>query len=260
MCSHTVKHTDLPTTTERSTLTTLKTQGIVKNFNKLAVVNRVDMTLNGGEIVGLLGPNGAGKTTCFDLICGLLRPDEGSIVLNDQNVTHLPMHQRARLGIGYLPQEPSIFRRLTVEENLLAVLEALPALTKQERQHRADKILADFGIAHKRDSKGATLSGGERRRVEIARAVVLKPLFMLLDEPFAGIDPISIGDIRNAITQLREAGIGVLITDHNVREALSICDRAYIIADGMVLAAGSPSDILKNKNVRTRYLGQEFQL
>ena len=245
---------------ERSTLTTLKTQGIVKNFNKLAVVNRVDMALNGGEIVGLLGPNGAGKTTCFDMICGLLRPDEGSIVLNDQNVTHLPMHQRARLGIGYLPQEPSIFRRLTVEENLLAVLEALPALTKQERQHCADKILAEFGIAHKRHSKGTTLSGGERRRVEIARAVVLKPLFMLLDEPFAGIDPISIGDIRNAITQLREAGIGVLITDHNVREALSICDRAYIIADGMVLAAGSPSDILKNNNVRTRYLGQEFQL
>ena len=243
-----------------STLTTLKTQGLVKNFNKLAVVNHVDMALNGGEIVGLLGPNGAGKTTCFDLICGLLRPDEGSIVLNNQNVTHLPMHQRARLGIGYLPQEPSIFRRLTVEENLLAVLEALPALTAQERQHRADKILADFGIAHKRDSKGATLSGGERRRVEIARAVVLKPLFMLLDEPFAGIDPISIGDIRNAITQLREAGIGVLITDHNVREALSICDRAYIIADGMVLAAGSPGDILKNNNVRTRYLGQEFQL
>ena len=245
---------------ERSTLTTLKTHGLVKNFNKLAVVNHVDMALNGGEIVGLLGPNGAGKTTCFDLICGLLRPDEGSIVLNDQNVTHLPMHQRARLGIGYLPQEPSIFRRLTVEENLLAVLEVLSALTAQERQHRADKILADCGIAHKRDSKGATLSGGERRRVEIARAVVLKPLFMLLDEPFAGIDPISIGDIRNSITQLREADIGVLITDHNVREALSICDRAYIIADGMVLAAGSPSDILKDNSVRTRYLGQEFQL
>jgi lipopolysaccharide export system ATP-binding protein len=260
VCSHTVTHTDLLTTTERSTLTTLKTQGLVKTFNKLAVVNHVDMALNGGEIVGLLGPNGAGKTTCFDLICGLLRPDEGSIVLNDRNVTHLPMHQRARLGIGYLPQEPSIFRRLTVEENLLAVLEALPALTAQERQHRADKILANFGIAHKRDSKGATLSGGERRRVEIARAVVLKPLFMLLDEPFAGIDPISIGDIRNAITQLREAGIGVLITDHNVREALSICDRAYIIADGMVLADGSPDDILKNNSVRTRYLGQEFQL
>jgi lipopolysaccharide export system ATP-binding protein len=241
-------------------LTTLKTQGLVKHFDRLAVVNHVDMALNGGEIVGLLGPNGAGKTTCFDLICGLLRPDEGSIVLNDQNVTHLPMHQRARLGIGYLPQEPSIFRRLTVEENLLAVLEALPTLTAQERQHRTDKILTDFGIAHKRASKGATLSGGERRRVEIARAVVLKPLFMLLDEPFAGIDPISIGDIRNAITQLREAGIGVLITDHNVREALSICDRAYIIADGMVLAAGSPDDILKNNSVRTRYLGQEFQL
>jgi lipopolysaccharide export system ATP-binding protein len=241
-------------------LTTLKTQGLVKHFDRLAVVNHVDMALNGGEIVGLLGPNGAGKTTCFDLICGLLRPDEGSIVLNDQNVTHLPMHQRARLGIGYLPQEPSIFRRLTVEENLLAVLEALPTLTAQARQHRTDKILTDFGIAHKRASKGATLSGGERRRVEIARAVVLKPLFMLLDEPFAGIDPISIGDIRNAITQLREAGIGVLITDHNVREALSICDRAYIIADGMVLAAGSPDDILKNNSVRTRYLGQEFQL
>ena len=241
-------------------MTTLKTQGLVKNFDRLAVVNHVDMALNGGEIVGLLGPNGAGKTTCFDLICGLLRPDEGSIVLNDQNVTHLPMHQRARLGIGYLPQEPSIFRRLTVEENLLAVLEALPTLTAQARQHRTDKILTDFGIAHKRASKGATLSGGERRRVEIARAVVLKPLFMLLDEPFAGIDPISIGDIRNAITQLREAGIGVLITDHNVREALNICDRAYIIADGMVLAAGSPDDILKNNSVRTRYPGQEFQL
>jgi len=245
---------------ERSTLTTLKTHGLVKKFNKQAVVNHVDMALNGGEIVGLLGPNGAGKTTCFDLICGLLRPDEGSIILNDQSVTHLPMHQRARLGIGYLPQEPSIFRRLTVEENLLAVLEALPALTAQERQHRADQILADFDIAHKSDSKGATLSGGERRRVEIARAVVLRPLFMLLDEPFAGIDPISIGDIRNAITQLRGAGIGVLITDHNVREALSICDRAYIIADGMVLAAGSPDDILNNNSVRTRYLGQEFQL
>ena len=245
---------------ERSTLTTLKTQGLVKNFNKLAVVNHVDMALNGGEIVGLLGPNGAGKTTCFDLICGLLRPDEGSIVLNDQNVTHLPMHQRARLGIGYLPQEPSIFRRLTVEENLLAVLEVLSVLTAQERQHRADKILADFGIAHKRDSKGATLSGGERRRVEIARAVVLKPLFMLLDEPFAGIDPISVVDIQDIITQLRNQGIGILLTDHNVRETLSICDRAYILSDGSVFEEGTPQELTESSRTRKVYLGERFRL
>ena len=215
-------------------MTTLKTQGLVKNFNKLAVVNHVDMALNGGEIVGLLGPNGAGKTTCFDLICGLLRPDEGSIVLNGQNVTHLPMHQRARLGIGYLPQEPSIFRRLTVEENLLAVLEVLSALTAQERQHRADKILADFGIAHKRDSKGATLSGGERRRVEIARAVVLKPLVMLLDEPTSGLDEAAAERVEGLLRARLADGAAILLVTHEPRLASRLADRRLEIRAGVL--------------------------
>ena len=245
---------------EQRNLATLKTAGLVKRFKKLTVVNHVNISVSGGEIVGLLGPNGAGKTTCFDLICGLIRPDEGSIVLNGENITHLPIHLRARLGIGYLPQEPSIFRRLTVEENLLAVLEALPQISRKERHNRAQKIMVDFDIEHKRNSKGMTLSGGERRRVEIARAVVLKPSIMLLDEPFAGIDPISIGDIQDSVTQLRAADIGVLITDHNVREALAICDRAYIVADGRILAAGTPEEILAHSEVRARYLGSEFRL
>ena len=235
-------------------------KNLSKRYGDVQALNGIELDVEKGEFFGLLGPNGAGKTTCFDLICGLIRPDEGSIVLNGENITHLPIHLRARLGIGYLPQEPSIFRRLTVEENLLAVLEALPEISRKERHNRAQKIMVDFDIEHKRNSKGITQSGGERRRVEIARAVVLKPSIMLLDEPFAGIDPISIGDIRKSVTPLRAADIGVLITDHNLREALAICDRAYIVADGRILAAGTPEEILAHSEVRARYLGSEFRL
>ena len=241
-------------------MATLKTAGLVKRFKKLTVVNHVNISVSGGEIVGLLGPNGAGKTTCFDLICGLIRPDEGSIVLNGENITHLPIHLRARLGIGYLPQEPSIFRRLTVEENLLAVLEALPQISRKERHNRAQKIMVDFDIEHKRNSKGMTLSGGERRRVEIARAVVLKPSIMLLDEPFAGIDPIAVTDIQEIIFHLKERGIGVLITDHNVRETLKITDRAYIVHDGVLFKSGTPSELAEDDAVKEIYLGTEFRL
>ncbi|MCK5921395.1 MAG: LPS export ABC transporter ATP-binding protein, partial [Methylococcales bacterium] len=225
-----------------------------------AVVDHVDLRVNSGEIVGLLGPNGAGKTTCFYMICGLTRRGDGLVQLDDTDIGDLPMHARARLGIGYLPQEPSIFRRLTVEQNILAVLEALPDLSAEQRLKRTDAMLSEFGIAHKRDAKGYSLSGGERRRVEIARAVAVQPAFMLLDEPFAGIDPISLGDIRRIITHLRDIGIGVLITDHNVREALGICDRAYILAQGRIVTSGTADHILAHPEVRTIYLGDEFSL
>ena len=241
-------------------MSTLKTQGLVKSFKNITVVDGVDLEVDSGEIVGLLGPNGAGKTTCFYLICGLIRTDIGTIHLDEQEISHLPMHERARLGVGYLPQEPSIFRRLTVEENILAVLEALPALSDLERKNRAEKIMEDSGIIQKRKSRGVTLSGGERRRVEIARAVSLQPSFILLDEPFAGIDPISVGDFQRMIRYLRDNGIGVLITDHNVRETLGICDRAYILSEGKVLTSGTASAILTDTEVRSVYLGEEFRL
>lgn len=238
----------------------LEAQGLVKKFKSLTVVDQVDLKVDSGEVVGLLGPNGAGKTTCFYMICGLIRKDAGTIHLDQREISDMPMHQRARLGVGYLPQEPSIFRRLTVEENILAVLEALPELDQEERQHRMERMLNDFGIIHKRQALGLTLSGGERRRVEIARAVSLQPSFILLDEPFAGIDPISVGDFQRMIRYLRENGIGVLITDHNVRETLGICDRAYILSDGKVLTSGTATQILNDTEVRSVYLGDEFRL
>ena len=241
-------------------MTTLQIQGLVKSFKNLTVVDHVNLEVSGGEIVGLLGPNGAGKTTCFYMICGLIRKDAGTIHLDQREISDLPMHQRARLGVGYLPQEPSIFRRLTVEENILAVLEALPDLDQVERKQRTEVMLDDFGIRHKREALGFTLSGGERRRVEIARAVSLQPSFILLDEPFAGIDPISVGDFQRMILYLRDNGIGVLITDHNVRETLEIVDRASILHDGAVLMEGAPSEIVAHEGVRRVYLGERFSL
>ena len=210
-------------------MSSLTTQGLVKQFGRTTVVDDVDISVSGGEVVGLLGPNGAGKTTCFYMICGLVRRDQGAILLDDEDISGLAMHHRARKGIGYLPQEPSIFRRLTVRDNLLAVLEAVPELDRDARQQRVDEMLEKFGITHKASDYGYSLSGGERRRVEIARAISLQPSFMLLDEPFAGIDPISIIDIQKLIQDLKDMQIGVLITDHNVRETLGICDRAYIL-------------------------------
>ncbi|MEK9940939.1 MAG: LPS export ABC transporter ATP-binding protein [Arenicellales bacterium] len=241
-------------------MSTLATQGLIKRFGRSTVVDDVDVSVSGGEIVGLLGPNGAGKTTCFYMICGLVRRDGGTILLDGQDISHLPMHERARKGIGYLPQEPSIFRRLTVRENLLAVLEAVPGLDRAAREQRADDMLDKFGITHKSADYGYSLSGGERRRVEIARAVSLQPSFMLLDEPFAGIDPISIIDIQRLISDLKAMGIGVLITDHNVRETLGICDRAYILTQGRVLTEGTAEHILAHEEVRSVYLGTGFRL
>jgi lipopolysaccharide export system ATP-binding protein len=241
-------------------MSSLTTQGLVKQFGRTTVVDNVDITVSGGEVVGLLGPNGAGKTTCFYMICGLVRRDQGTILLDGKDISGLPMHQRARKGIGYLPQEPSIFRRLTVRDNLLAVLEAVPDLDRDVRQQRADEMLERFGITHKASDYGYSLSGGERRRVEIARAISLRPSFMLLDEPFAGIDPISIIDIQKLIQDLKDMQIGVLITDHNVRETLGICDRAYILTQGKVLTEGSAEHILAHDEVRSVYLGTGFRL
>jgi len=238
----------------------LTTKGLQKRYKGTTVVNGVDINVKAGEVVGLLGPNGAGKTTCFYMIVGLVRPGKGEIWLDDINITTLPMHQRARLGIGYLPQEPSVFRKLTVEENIMAVLEIQPELSKSQCLERVDQLLEEFNIEHKRDALGISLSGGERRRVEIARALALEPLFILLDEPFAGIDPISVGDIQQIISQLKNMGIGLLITDHNVRETLGICDRAYILSDGQVLTSGSAEEVLSHKEVRDVYLGHNFRL
>ena len=241
-------------------MATLVTHNLTKAYRGLQVVDGVDIMIRNGEIVGLLGPNGAGKTTCFYMICGLIRRDGGEIRLDQKDIGDLPIHQRAKLGIGYLPQEASIFRKLSVEDNIMAVLEALPNLSPQQRANRVKVLLQEFGLMHKRKALGISLSGGERRRVEIARALSLTPSFILLDEPFARIDPISVGDIQKIISFLKQRGIGVLITDHNVRETLGICDRAYILAEGKVLAAGSPDEILRHKEVRSTYLGQEFKL
>lgn len=238
----------------------LTTHSLIKRYKGLQVVNKVDISVSTGEVVGLLGPNGAGKTTCFYMVVGLVRRDGGEIRLNGADISDLPMHERARLGIGYLPQEPSIFRKLSVEENIYAVLEAQPKLSSADRRQRTDELLEEFNITHKRKSLGISLSGGERRRAEIARAVALRPSFILLDEPFAGIDPISIGDIQHIIAHLRDSGIGVLITDHNVRETLGICDRAYIISEGRVLTAGTPGQVLAHPEVRKVYLGTDFRL
>jgi lipopolysaccharide export system ATP-binding protein len=238
----------------------LRATELAKSYKKREVVKSVSLQLKSGEIVGLLGPNGAGKTTCFYMIVGLIQNDAGSIDLNQQAIGHLPMHLRARLGIGYLPQEASVFRSLTVEQNILAILQLRKDLDSAGKAQKLERLLEEFQIEHLRKSEGISLSGGERRRVEIARALANEPRFMLLDEPFAGVDPISVVDIQSIIRQLAERGIGVLITDHNVRETLGICDRAYVMGDGTILAEGDPGQILDNKIVRKIYLGDDFKL
>ena len=230
-----------------------------KRFKSRVVVEDVSLDVASGEVVGLLGPNGAGKTTCFYMIVGLVSADGGSIRLDGHDITHMPMHRRARLGLSYLPQEASIFRRLSVEENIRAVLE-LQNLAQAEISERLDLLLEDLNITHLRQAQALALSGGERRRVEIARALATQPQFILLDEPFAGVDPIAVLDIQKIIRFLKERSIGVLITDHNVRETLGICDRAYIINQGAVLASGMPDEIVYNENVRRVYLGENFRL
>tara|TARA_S200000501_G_scaffold30104_2_gene25427 strand:+ start:1316 stop:2074 length:759 start_codon:yes stop_codon:yes gene_type:complete len=237
----------------------LVAEDLGKRFDKRPVVRDVSLSVKRGEVVGLLGPNGAGKTTCFYMITGLIQPDSGNIILDGEHLTELPMYRRARLGIGYLPQEASIFRGLTVENNIRAILEVVDN-SSEEREARLESLLAEFSITHLRRTPSLALSGGERRRVEIARALASRPHFILLDEPLAGIDPIAVNDIRDLISHLKERGIGVLITDHNVRDTLDIIDRAYIIHDGMVLMEGSPSDIVGNEDVRRVYLGDRFNL
>jgi lipopolysaccharide export system ATP-binding protein len=237
----------------------LSAQGLVKVYGGRAVVRGVSLAIGAGEIVGLLGPNGAGKTTTFSIVVGLVRPDEGVVRLGDRDLTDLPMYRRARAGISYLPQEPSAFRKMTVEENLLAILETLD-LSPAARQERADRLLAEFGLELLRKNRAYSLSGGERRRVEIARSLVVSPDFLLLDEPFAGIDPIAVLDIQAIARRLAASGIGVLMTDHNVRETLSIVDRAYIINDGQILRAGTPLALSNDATVRKIYLGEAFQL
>ena len=238
----------------------LKAINLHKSFGKREVVRGVTMQVRRGEVVGLLGPNGAGKTTCFYMIVGLVDNDSGSIRLNQKTISHLPIHLRARLGIGYLPQEASVFRNLTVEQNILAILQLRKDLDPSARRQMLESLLEDFQIEHLRSSEGISLSGGERRRVEIARALANQPDFILLDEPFAGVDPISVIDIQSIIRQLAERGIGVLITDHSVRETLGICDRAYVMGEGKILADGDPQHILENKMVRKIYLGDDFKL
>ena len=237
----------------------LRAEGLNKSFGGRRVVNDVSIEVRAGDVVGLLGPNGAGKTTTFHMMVGLTRPDSGTVLLNGENVTQLPMYERARRGVSYLPQEPSIFRKLSVEDNLLAILETL-ALTPAERRERLRQLLDELGITRLAKNKALSLSGGERRRVEITRALVLSPSFMLLDEPFAGIDPIAVVDIQGIVTQLKERGIGVLITDHNVRETLGICDRAYILNEGTILEEGDPARIADSKRAREIYLGEKFRL
>ncbi len=237
----------------------LRAERLTKTYSGRRVVNDVSIEVQAGEVVGLLGPNGAGKTTTFYMIVGLTRPDAGTVTLGGEEMTGLPMYERARRGIGYLPQEPSIFRKLTVEQNILAILETLN-LAPAERAQRLRRLLDELGIARLARSKALSLSGGERRRVEITRALALSPAFMLLDEPFAGIDPIAVVDIQSIVTQLKKRGIGVLITDHNVRETLGICDRAYILNDGAVLEEGAPERIAESKQAREIYLGEKFRL
>lgn len=239
---------------------TLAAHNLQKRFKQRQILKGVDMHVNNGEIVGLLGPNGAGKTTCFYMIVGLIGADEGQVMFNSKDITAAPMHERARMGIGYLAQEASIFRKLTVEQNLLAVLEMRKGMTRSQRKEKVDSLLEEFQLSHLRDSLGISLSGGERRRAEIARALATEPAFILLDEPFAGVDPISVLEIQKIIRHLAERNIGILITDHNVRETLGICNRAYILSEGKILVAGTPGDILKDEQARRVYLGENFSL
>ncbi|MBF0445584.1 MAG: LPS export ABC transporter ATP-binding protein [Magnetococcales bacterium] len=240
-------------------VTGLKAVGLAKGYGGRAVVTKVDISLNMGEVVGLLGPNGAGKTTTFYMFVGLVAPDQGTIWLDGREITEDPMYLRARSGISYLPQEPSVFRKMTVYDNILAILETLP-YTRGERLERLEQLLEDLRISHISRSYGYALSGGERRRVEVARALAIQPRFILLDEPFAGVDPLAVEDIQSIIRHLKERNIGVLITDHNVRETLGICDRAYILSEGRVLAHGNPDEVVADDLVRQMYLGQEFEL
>lgn len=237
----------------------LRIEKIRKSFRKRVVIRDVTMTLDRGEVVALLGPNGSGKTTTFYAIAGLVFPEAGSVIIDGQNVTNLPMYRRARMGIGYLPQEMSIFRGLSVEDNISSVLD-ITQPDRHKRQARLEELLTDFSIEHLRRAPALALSGGERRRVEIARCLAADPKYLLLDEPFAGVDPISVGDIRQLVADLKQRGIGVLITDHNVRETLEIVDRAYILHDGQVLMSGTPAEVVENENVRRVYLGENFRI
>lgn len=239
---------------------TLRAEHLAKSYRGHRVVTDVTLSIHSGQVVGLLGPNGAGKTTCFYMIVGSIRGDAGRILIDDEDVTPKPMHERARAGIGYLPQEPSVFRKLTVSENILAILETRRDLSREQRMKKLDALLEDFRISHIKSSMGMSLSGGERRRVEIARALATEPAFMLLDEPFAGVDPISVHDIKLIVTQLSNRGIGVLITDHNVRDTLDICDKAYIVSEGRIIAEGDTNAILANEQVKRVYLGDDFKM
>ena len=237
----------------------LAVRDVRKRYRNREAVKGVSLGIAPGEVVGLLGPNGAGKTTIFYMIVGLVRPDAGTVLLNGEDITRLPMHRRARMGLGYLPQEPSVFRKLTVRENILAFLEET-SLPSGEREERLRELLAEMRISHVQETMGYSLSGGERRRVEIARSLVISPEFLLLDEPFAGIDPISVADLQQVILGLKEKGIGVIITDHNVRDTLTVCDRAYIISEGEILLEGNPEEIASSPRVREIYLGEQFSL
>lgn len=241
-------------------MSTLQARHLAKRYGRRQVLHGVGLSVDADEVVGLLGPNGAGKTTCFYLIVGLIAADAGAISLDGRDITFLPMHARARQGLGYLAQEPSVFRKLSARDNLLAVIETRRDLDREGQEQRCLQLLEELGIAHVADSLAMSLSGGERRRLEIARALAVDPKVMLLDEPFAGVDPIAVGDIKSIVAHLRERHIGILITDHNVRETLDICDRAYIISDGRVIAEGTPSELLDNAEVRAVYLGEHFTL
>ena len=241
-------------------MSTLSAENLAKSYKGRQVVKDVSLSIDSGQIVGLLGPNGAGKTTCFYMIVGLVRADQGRISIDGQDISHLPMHGRATAGLGYLPQEASIFRKLSVRDNIMAILELRKDLSKAQREEQLEELLQEFHITHIRNSLGMSLSGGERRRVEIARALATSPKFILLDEPFAGVDPISVGDIKQIIQHLKNKGIGVLITDHNVRETLDICETAHIVNEGSIIAAGTPEEVMNNHTVRKVYLGQDFRL
>lgn len=241
-------------------MATLQAKNLKKTYGGRQVVRDVSLSIQSGQIVGLLGPNGAGKTTCFYMIVGLVKTEAGNITINGKNVTRLPMHGRAMAGIGYLPQEASIFRKLTVADNIMAILETRRELSRQQRLALQEQLLNEFHIQHIRNNKGMSLSGGERRRVEIARCLATEPSFVLLDEPFAGVDPISVTDIKEIVTHLKNRGIGVLITDHNVRETLDICEHAYIVSEGHVIASGNSQTVLENQRVRDVYLGADFRI
>ncbi|NBO49706.1 MAG: LPS export ABC transporter ATP-binding protein [Chitinophagia bacterium] len=238
---------------------TIRTQNLIKRYHNRTVVNQVSVEVNQGEIVGLLGPNGAGKTTSFYMVVGLIKPDEGEVYLNDVNITNLPMYKRAQMGIGYLPQEASVFRKLSVEDNIAAVLE-MTKLSKQEQKDKLESLIEEFRLSHVRKNNGDSLSGGERRRTEIARALAVDPKFILLDEPFAGVDPIAVEDIQTVVARLKYKNIGILITDHNVNETLSICDRAYLLIEGKIFKHGTAEQLAEDEQVRRLYLGRNFEL